>query len=98
MEVNLRALKERQPANSTHQRYQEIARMVTGSEGAEPIDGVRWIEDLCAALRIPSLSQFGITLNSIPELVEMAAKSSSMKGNPIQLTKEEMEEILQRAL
>ena len=98
MEVNLRALKERQPANSAYQRYQEIARMVTGSEGAEPIDGVRWIEELCAALRIPSLSQFGITHNSLPELVDMAAKSSSMKGNPIQLTKEEMGEILERAL
>jgi alcohol dehydrogenase class IV len=98
MEVNLRALKERQPTNSTHQRYQEIARMVTGSEVAEPIDGVRWIEDLCATLHIPSLIQYGITPKSIPKLVEMAAKSSSMKGNPIQLTEEEMGEILERAL
>ncbi len=72
--------------------------MVTGSERAEPIDGVRWIEELCADLHIPSLNQFGITHNSIPELVDLAAKSSSMKGNPIQLTNEEMGEILERAL
>jgi len=98
MEVNLRALTERQPTASAHQRYREIARMVTGSEGAEPIDGVRWIEDLCATLQIPALTQYGITRNSFPELVEMAAQSSSMKGNPIQLTKEEMLEILERAL
>jgi alcohol dehydrogenase class IV len=98
MDVNLRALKERQPADSANHRYQEIARMVTGSEKSEAIDGVRWIEDLCTTLQIPSLSQYGVTSHSIPELIEMAAKSSSMKGNPIQLTAGELREILERAI
>jgi alcohol dehydrogenase class IV len=98
MDVNLRALAERQPANFANHRYQEIARMVTGSEKVEAIDGVRWVEDLCTTLHVPSLSQFGITSNSIPELIDMAAKSSSMKGNPIQLTTGELREILERTL
>jgi alcohol dehydrogenase class IV len=96
--VNLCALQERQPSNPTLLRYQEIARTVTGSEEAEAIDGVRWIEDLCTTLRISALSHYGITRSSIPELIEMAAVASSMKGNPIQLTKDEMGEILERAL
>jgi alcohol dehydrogenase class IV len=98
MEVNLRALKERQPNNPANQRYQDIARIVTGSEIADVMDGVRWIEDLCVSLHIPSLTHLGITMDSIPEIVEMAAKSSSMKGNPIQLTKDELVEIMERAL
>ena len=98
MDVNIRALKERQPTNPASQRYQEIARILTGSEKADVIDGVKWIDDLCVSLHIPSLAEQGLSRESIPELVEMAAKSSSMRGNPIQLTQDELGEILERVL
>jgi alcohol dehydrogenase class IV len=49
-------------------------------------------------LAVPPLTAHGVTEESFPLIIEKAAKSSSMKGNPIKLTVEEMEEILRRAL
>jgi alcohol dehydrogenase class IV len=39
-----------------------------------------------------------VTLEELPELIEKASVSSSMQGNPIRLTSDEMGEILARAL
>jgi len=88
----------RQPTALANQRYNEISMMVTGNAKAEAADGVRWVEELCAAMNIPALSNYGVTRESIPILVEMAARSSSMKGNPVHLAVTEMQEILERAL
>jgi alcohol dehydrogenase class IV len=53
---------------------------------------------LCRELEIPSLAAYGIGGEHAGDLVEKAAASSSMKGNPIALTAEELHEILARAL
>jgi len=49
-------------------------------------------------LHVPPLSTYGLTEADFPLLIEKAARSSSMKGNPISLTAEEMREVLARAL
>jgi alcohol dehydrogenase class IV len=98
MDVNLRALRERQPSDPIINRYHEIAKLITGNAKAEDVEGVRWIEELSLALQIPPLSEFGFTRESIPVIVDLSAQSSSMKGNPIQLNRDEMVEILERAL
>ena len=36
--------------------------------------------------------------SDVPELIAEAAKASSMKGNPLALTPEELREVLTRAL
>jgi alcohol dehydrogenase class IV len=97
MAVNVRAFKEREPGSPVLQRYDEIARILTGQASAAAQDGVRWVEELCQALDIPPLSSYGMSPADLPDLVEKSAAASSMKANPIQLTKEEMLEILQRA-
>jgi alcohol dehydrogenase class IV len=53
---------------------------------------------LCAALDIPSLATFGITAADFPAIIEKSAVSSSMQGNPIKLTTDEMAAILAAAL
>lgn len=98
MDVNVRALQERMPDSLALRRYDEIAQILTGNAAATAADAVRWIEDLCAALHIPALGTHGCTAADIPPLVEKSGRSSSMKGNPIQLTPAELEEILTRAL
>jgi alcohol dehydrogenase class IV len=98
MEVNLRALRERQPGGQTLPRYDTVARLLTGKSTATASDGVSWLRQLVHELEIPSLRAYGITTNSINELVENSAKASSMKANPIQLTRQELVEILERAL
>ena len=98
MAINVQALQERGQENEALQRYDEIAQLLIGTPRATAHDGVSWMQSLCATLDIPPLSAHGVTGGDFPLIIEKAAKSSSMKGNPIELTTEEMEEILQRAL
>jgi len=98
MEVNIRALRARQPDHYALPRYDEIARILTGNPQAQAADGIAWVHALCQALEIPPLSTYGLTRDDIPRVVERGAAASSMKGNPIPLTPEEMTEILTRAL
>jgi alcohol dehydrogenase class IV len=98
MQVNLRALQERQPDHPALRRYREIARIVSGDEKAEPDDGIRWVEALCAKLQVPHLASYGIKPGDLLLLVQKASVASSMKGNPIALLPAEMLEILERAL
>lgn len=97
-EVNIRALRARAPHSIALQRYDEIARILTGNERSKADDVVSWLCELCEALRIPALSRYGVTMADGAAVVEKAAVASSMKGNPIALTLAEMEEIFARSL
>jgi alcohol dehydrogenase class IV len=98
MAVNVRALQERHPESEALQRYHEIARILTGDPHATAQDGIAWIEDLCTDLRIPPLSSYGVRQRDFPTLIDKASVASSMKGNPLPLARDEMEDILARAL
>jgi alcohol dehydrogenase class IV len=98
MEVNIQALRSRAPESAALRRYEEIARMLTGEPGAAAEDGVRWVAELCRKLEIPPLRTYGVTEADAPDLVAKAAQSSSMKGNPIALTADEMRRILLQSL
>jgi alcohol dehydrogenase class IV len=98
MRINLRALRERQPASEVLQRYAVVAQLLTGDEATGAEAGLAWIEELCQTLHVPSLAAYGITVGDFPALIEKAAVASSMQANPIKLTPEEMQEILSRAL
>lgn len=98
MEVNVRALRERAPESWALRRYDEVGRILTGKEDAGAEEGVAWVRKLCEALRIPPLASYGIGPEHFGTLVERASTSSSMQGNPIKLTQEEMEEVLARAV
>ena len=98
MEANLQAAHERAATREIHNRYAQIARLLTGDPTATPEDGVRWVRGLVADLRIPPLRTYGITSESVPALVEKAARASSMKANPLPLTPDELTAVLQAAL
>ena len=98
METNLQALHERLPESEYLYRYQEVARILTNSEKATLQDGLHWVKEVCLDLQIPTLSVYGLRREDIPSVVEMSARASSMKGNPILLTSQEMESILNEAL
>jgi alcohol dehydrogenase class IV len=98
MEMNIRAMKKRNSTNEALERYQEIARILTQRESAVDMDGVNWVKELSDRLRIRPLRDFGLEKRHIPVAIEKAYLSSSMKGNPIELTKEELEEVLLEAL
>ena len=70
--------------------------MLTGNTDAAA--GVTWVQDLCAALAVPPLARFGVTEADLPLVVAQAQKASSMKGNPLPLTDEELTGILRQAI
>ena len=98
MAVNLRALQDRRPASPVLERFETVARILTGRTDARAADGIRWVEALCADLGVPPLSTYGILAPDIEVLVGMAGAASSTKGNPIVLTPGELREILSLAL
>jgi alcohol dehydrogenase class IV len=96
--VNARALQQRAAGNPVLARYTEIANWVTGVRDAGIADLVHWLEELRSLLNIPRLGAYGITAAEAGEIVDKSAIASSMKANPIQLTREELEEILVSSL
>ena len=98
MEVNVQALRARAPGSEPLRRYEEVARLLTGQSHAAAEDGVRWVAALCRKLEIPPLRAYGVTGSDIPDLVAKAAHASSMKGNPIALTSEELRRIVSSSL
>jgi alcohol dehydrogenase class IV len=98
MEANIRALESRIPDSLTLDRYDEVARLVTGLPAARAIDGIAWVRNLCVQLGIKPLAAYGIEEKDFTDIVAKACHASSMKGNPIELTQGELLEILQKAL
>jgi alcohol dehydrogenase class IV len=96
--VNQRTLQQRQPDSPLLPRFTEAACLLTGKPQASAADGVAWLEAIVAALHIPALATYGVTRQDFPELAEKAARASSMQGNPIRLTTDELLEILELAL
>jgi len=97
IEMNIRTLRARQPAGDTLSRYETVARILTGRPQAHADDAVEWTREICGELQIPSLRAYGIREGDWPVLVEKATHASSMKGNPIALTPDELREVLMRA-
>lgn len=94
MEMNLRALRSRAPQSAALDRYQVVARMLTGRQDASAEDGIAWTREICQELAIPPLRTYGIGAEHVPPLIAEAAKASSMRGNPLMLTPEELHEVL----
>lgn len=71
--------------------------MLTGDKNATIEEGMNWVMDLCAHLSIPKFKDLGMKEEDFDEIVEKSMGASSMKGNPIVLTKEELHEMLMKA-
>jgi alcohol dehydrogenase class IV len=98
MAANLRALRQRAPGSDALRRYDEVAQLLTGKPGATADDGVAWVRELVADLKIPLLRTYGIGAEHVADIVTKAAQASSMKANPVVLTPDELAEILRQVL
>jgi len=96
--VNVRALRARAPSSPALERYDEVARIVTGIHAATAEDGAAWLEDLVEELEVPKLATYGARDDDIARVVAAARQASSMQGNPIVLTDQELEEALRVAI
>jgi len=95
MEVNASALESRSPDSPARLRYWEIAVMLTDDPKATIQDGIACIRKLVRDMKVPKLAEFGLVPALFADLIGKAKKATSMKGNPIELTDEEMKKILE---
>jgi len=98
MEMNIRALRSRAPESESLRKYQTVASILMGDPNASAQDGVNWTTEICKEFGIPALGSYGVGTEHIPAVVEKAVQASSMKANPIVLTREELHEVLARSL
>jgi alcohol dehydrogenase class IV len=95
---NIRALDARATDRTARSRFDEVGRLLTGQPAADAEDGVRWLLSLVTELRIPPLRHYGVTREHVDTIVDQSTRASSMKGNPIDLTREELRAIVLAAL
>ena len=97
MSMNLTALR-REGRVETLARFDQVARLVTGRADAVANEGVQWVRALVEQLGIPRLSDLGVSAREIDRIVPHAQRASSMKGNPVVLTADELSSILAAAM
>ena len=95
---NIEVLNARDTQNPAVKRYEDVAKILTQNPDAKALDGVVWLEELCNHLDVASLSHFGLKEEHFDEIIKKSMNASSMKGNPIELTYDELKDILQQAL
>jgi alcohol dehydrogenase class IV len=96
--ANLQALREREPASDALLRYTTVAQLLTGDTGATAEEAVDWLRRLVADLDIPRLGAHGFGREHVTELIDKAKAASSMKANPIELTRAELASTVEAAL
>ncbi len=97
-DVNIHALEDRDASNPALEKYREAARIITCNPKADAYDALVWIKEVSMQMHVPGLEDFGIRESDFPSIVEKGRNASSMKGNPIALTTEELTEILSSSL
>ena len=101
MRANVRALRERDPQSPALGKYAQVGELLAGlargTEGAADA-GVEWVERLVIELTIPGLGRYGMQQSDVDALAAGAQRASSMKGNPLVLTEDELRGCVRAAL
>jgi len=104
LQANLRALRARGSDGDEARtedalaRHRALAVLLTGNADAQAEDSIGWVEALVRRLGIPGLSTYGIAEAHLPDLAEAGLRASSMRGNPVTLTRTELIELMTAAL
>ncbi len=57
-----------------------------------------WLRELVQELGVPPLGSYGLGPAHVPEVVQKSKRASSMQGNPIALTDDELARTLEAAI
>jgi alcohol dehydrogenase class IV len=98
IEANVRTLRSAAPGSSVLDRYAEAAQLLTGKPGASVEDGLAWIGETVSLLGVPGLAAFGLGPGQADDIAAKAATSSSMQGNPVPLSHDELKAVVLQAL
>jgi alcohol dehydrogenase class IV len=95
---NYAAMKAREPNNPALAKFDEAVKIILQDESGTFDEGLERLKTFCMQMFVPGLSEYNITESDFSEIVSKAQNASSMKGNPIQLTEEELHAILAESL
>ena len=95
IDANVRALRSGSPVLD---RFAEVARLLTGKPGASIQDGLDWIRETLILLAVPGLAGFGLGPEDADDIAAKALTSSSMQGNPVALSQDDLTAIILEAL
>lgn len=93
--ANIDGMLDRDPINPALVAYADAGEAVVGRREHSAL--LAWIDDLQARLASPGLQELGLRAEDHDGVVSVAAGSSSMQGNPILLTDDELQRILESA-
>jgi alcohol dehydrogenase class IV len=91
--TNLRVARSRGDQPELLARFDELGRLLTGDLSAGADEGVQFVRQLCQDLSVPGLAAYGMRESDVPGLVGKARVASSMKGNPLVLSDEDLRSI-----
>lgn len=97
LRVNQAALRTRRPDAEALARLEELGQLLTGSDGAGAEDAFAWCDAVTKEIGIARLGALGLRREHFDDVVRRASRSSSMQGNPVVLTDQELLEILERS-
>ena len=99
IEANVRTLRSAAPGSPRRlDRYAEAAQLLTGKPGASVEDGLAWIGETLTLLGVPGLAAFGLGPGQADDIAAKAVTSSSMQGNPVPLSHDELKAVFLQAL
>jgi alcohol dehydrogenase class IV len=99
MAANIAALKKAGAvADEALSRYTEVARILLNDPQASAEEGIAWAQKLVNTLKIPGLGEFGFNSDDIAGVVPKGQRASSMQGNPVVLSAEELTLLLEKAI
>jgi alcohol dehydrogenase class IV len=103
IEANVRTLRTAAPGSAALNRraldrYAEAAQLLTRKPGASIEDGLTWIGRTLTLLGVPGLAAFGLGPGQAGDIAAKAAGSSSMQGNPVPLSRGQLETVFLEAL
>lgn len=81
----------------TVDRFRELAGLLVGAEVREPMAAINWLTKLTASLGIPGLATYGLRPENCADIARQGLVASSMKGNPVKLSQQVLEEVLAAA-
>ena len=95
--VNIDALMRTNSHHPALQIYDECIQLIISKKKTNRLDLIEWLRELHGSIGIRSLSRLGVTSSSFPEIITRTKLSSSIKGNPIVLSDEDLLKILEFA-
>lgn len=96
--ANVRALRERQPDSPALGRYRQAAEILTGRGSASIEGGTEWLAETVDMLGIKRLADYGLRPEQADDVAAKAARASSTRGNPVELTLDELKGVVSESM